>query len=254
MVELSMEEKKRECLELLKYIDRVCRENEIGYFLAYGTLLGAVRHRGFIPWDDDVDIMVPFEQFEKLMTALKANDRGYILYDYTDGNAQSWGSMYSKLDNGTTFCIDELNGARVPGISVDIFPLIFCKGKSVKKLAGCERMNTRMFSFETGRYKNCLKKIVYGIWNRLGNTHKHYLYKFNRLAKDRGNKVYFADLKQETILSAENFETSEMQFAGSAFFVPKQYDKILEVLYGDYMALPPENERVGHNPVFWKEK
>lgn len=252
MEELSLDEKKQECFKLLKYIDLVCRTNDIEYFLAYGTLLGAVRHNGFIPWDDDIDIMVPFDQFEKLMAVLKSNDAGYILYDYMDLNTNGWGSMYSKLDNGTTFCIDELNGSKVPGISVDIFPLIYCQKSAVKKLAEYERMNARMFSVETGRYKSGLKRLLYGMWNSLGNTHSRYVKKYNHTAARGGDIVYFSGLIKPTALNKADFQSTNMIFENSLFAVPTGYDKILKIFYGDYMVLPPEVERVGHNAVYKK--
>lgn len=254
MTELSLEEKKQDSFELLKYIDFVCRTNDIIYYLAYGTLLGAVRHKGFIPWDDDIDILVPFDQFRKLMQILKMNDRGYILHDFTDTCSKTWGyGMFSKFDNGASFSIDELNGSQMPGICVDIFPLVFCDNRTIRKLAKCDKMNKRMYSYETHRFRSLSKRILYGIWNGLGNTHKHYVNKFIQLAElDRGNYIYFADMPYEANLTREDFEIVNVQFENYIFLAPRNYDKVLKVSYGDYMELPPISERVAHNPIYLK--
>ena len=75
MKEITQTEQKEILLDMLKYIDEICRKNNIKYFLYGGTLIGAIRHKGFIPWDDDVDICVPYNEYRKLITILKQNNK-----------------------------------------------------------------------------------------------------------------------------------------------------------------------------------
>lgn len=251
MVELTLEEKKSGCLEILNYIHNLCKKADIQYFLAYGTLLGAIRHKGYIPWDDDVDIWVPFEQFEVLMDLLE-KDGKYRIYNYF--SSEDWGEAFSKVCDKRTCGIKRVTGSNDPGLSVDIFPLVSCSPESVGKLFYYKRMATRMWSYEAKLCKNTLKKTAYGIYHMFGKNNFYYRDKFNSLAKrSKGKTFYFADMTAATPLSDADFGQVEVGFEGCKFSAPSGYDKILHFLYNDYMELPPESEREGHNAIYWKD-
>ena len=103
MKELHIEERKRICVEILLEFDNICKEQDITYFLAYGTLLGAIRHQGFIPWDDDVDVWVPIEEYFQLIQVLKLKSKYKLLECF--GN-ENWPMGFSKLSDPSTIVID----------------------------------------------------------------------------------------------------------------------------------------------------
>ena len=126
MVELSLEERKKIGLDILKDLDGICRSNGIKYFLAYGTLIGAVRHKGFIPWDDDIDIWVKIEEYEKLLEALKAQSKYEVISNL---DSEYWQNSFSKLSDSSTIIIDNglnQNECLRRGVAVDIFPIFEC--------------------------------------------------------------------------------------------------------------------------------
>ena len=110
-------------LELLEYVDSICKQNNLQYLLIGGTALGARRHRGFIPWDDDIDIGLPREDYEKLLGILKSRNDGYSVQDET--NEDNYFCPFAKLrKNGTIFCEKISQGLyKNNGIYIDIFPI-----------------------------------------------------------------------------------------------------------------------------------
>lgn len=249
MQELTLKEKQNESLKILKYLHELCEKENITYYLAYGTLLGAVRHKGFIPWDDDIDIWVPFEQYETLMEILK-KDKTYRLFNYLEGN--EWGLMFSKLSKKDTYGINEITGSKTPGLSVDIFPMVSCKEKDVKKFAHYQKMAYRINSYELKTCSNGIKKFIYGIYYLFGKTNLYYRKKFNKLAaKTNGNTFYFDGIIEASTITNSNFEKVTLSFEGYDFVAPKNYDKILHFLFNNYMQLPPESDREGHKPIYY---
>ena len=121
LVEISLDEAKEKMLEMMCYIDKVCRENNIKYSLAYGTLIGAIRHKGFIPWDDDMDIMLTRDNYDKLIEIIKKDDK-YDLLDFDSGFILN----FSKICCRNTLAIEK-DKYRLKcdsiGVFVDIFPI-----------------------------------------------------------------------------------------------------------------------------------
>ena len=121
MKELTLPELKEIEFDILKVFDAFCKEHNIKYFLAYGTLLGAIRYKKFIPWDDDVDVLVPREDYDRILTLFQDDDR-YNLFAYEKN--QDYRFPFAKLCDMTTrkveFNLD--NGVEL-GVDMDIFPL-----------------------------------------------------------------------------------------------------------------------------------
>ena len=109
-------------LEILKVVDKFCKENNITYFLAYGTLLGAVRHKGFIPWDDDIDILLPRPDYERLLKTF--NVPGFKVFDASDPNMLL---PYSRICDTTRTLVKTTSpwykGTIQSGMWIDLFPL-----------------------------------------------------------------------------------------------------------------------------------
>jgi len=116
----DIEEIQKVDLEILRFFDNVCRENNLTYFLSGGTLLGAIRHKGFIPWDDDVDLVMPRKDFEKLIEILDKSDSNYKLF--IPGCSEDYFYTFGKLVDTRTV-LDEFDYCPIKGMGlyIDIF-------------------------------------------------------------------------------------------------------------------------------------
>lgn len=270
---LSKEEfRKMQLLELdmLVEFDRVCRENNIQYTIFGGTLLGAVRHKGYIPWDDDADIAMlrqDYEKFKKI--ADQMNPEICYFQDNETELEYRWG--YGKLRRtGTRFIrVGQEHLKCKTGVFVDVFPMddiplstfgqmlndfyCFCLRKilwsEVGKIAATESKFMRWI------YKNFSKiptSLVFARQKKMAMKSKNMspnrvrtllfpatgkLYKKNPLKLRYGMpKEWFTDL-------------AEYEFEGKKLYGTRDYDTILKYIYGDYMKLPPEDKRDPHSPV-----
>lgn len=258
--ELTLQELKNIEFDLLKEFDAFCRQNQIRYFLAYGTLLGAVRYKGFIPWDDDVDVLVPREDYDKMIKLYK--DRGrYRLYS-TERNPK-FGYPFSKLCDMTTKKEEEnINNGIEQGIEIDIFPLdcwdndIDIAKKEVK------RLKRNMFGLNLAKMITCsastpwkcflLKTMMLGC-RMLGN--QFFIDRIIKIGKQKnpngsaymGDKVW-CPYGERDICPAEVFSDSiKVEFEGQEFPAPIGYDTYLTRLYGDYLPEPPKERQKTHH-------
>lgn len=257
-------------LEMLKEFDRVCRKNNIKYTIFGGTLLGAVRHKGFIPWDDDADIAMLREEYEKFKKV--ANQMNYEICFFQDNETDSeyrWG--YGKLrKTGTKYIrIGQEHLKCKTGFFVDVFPMddipqstigklvnnffCYCLRKILWSEVGKEDKNNSIFVKKT--YKELSRistdkifKIVKCLSKKSNNESDNLvrtllfpatgtLYKKNPIKIRYGMpKSYFTDL-------------IEYDFEGCKLLGTRDYDEILTYIYGDYMDLPPIEQRDPHSPV-----
>ncbi len=225
-------------VDILNYVVDVCNSNKIRYYLAYGTLLGAVRHGGFIPWDDDIDVVVPREDYDRLCKLLefKCNHDKSAYYFQNSDIDMNFRKPYSKVRRRGTIFLEEdtaeANGEQ--GIYIDIFPL-----DTVKHKRGLQKIFS-FFVFRLLKYrrkkKGFFSSMVYimSTWYKQGD---YYV-------------VYGSPYKVEKdIYRKEWFEKSALiKFEGNNYNIPKYSDLCLKQIYGDYMTLPPEEKRVCHNP------
>lgn len=254
-------------LDMLVEFDRVCRKHDIRYCIVAGTMLGAVRHRGFIPWDDDADVAMLREDYEKFKLVADELDPEICFFqDHSTDPEYLWG--YGKLRRtGTSFIRagqEHLKGKS--GVFVDVFPqddIPVC-------VAGMTLHNFYCF---------CLRKIL---WSRVGKVSDRGFMKawyslishipvdwvYARVKKmsdksrnDSPNRVRtllfpsYGRLFPKPaairygILKEWLLERAEYEFEGHMLFGTKDYDAILTYRYGDYMTLPPEEERLPHAPA-----
>lgn len=254
-------------LELLKKLDEVCKKNNLKYFGDSGTLLGAVRHKGFIPWDDDIDVVMLREDYDKLRKiANKEFKEPFFLQNaYND---KGYFREHMQLRNSNTTAILMYEGKKVSfnqGIFIDIFPLdeisnniIERKIKSIK-LNLYKRIFKIMFKKENdtnSKIKCCLKKIIrtvfkeenyYKMYDNFEKTCKKVMFK-----SDTVDKVSFLNnISSYRYLPKEYYlQTIEVAFENTIIPIPKEYDKILRKLYGDnYMT--PLNVPTTHGQVLF---
>ncbi len=244
-------------LEMLVEVDRICRKNGIHYSLDGGTLLGAVRNKGFIPWDDDLDIMFLHDEYERFFEACKTDldTSRFFFQDYRTDPGYRWG--YGKMRRlGTEYIKSgqELLKQRT-GICIDIFDFenmpdglkarkhfvqkMFCIRKTLYSALG--RTNER----------NLFMRVFYSLLYLIPSSLVHKLKnritsKYNKL-KTQNVLCMMWPLKNYPYgFPGELFNGYiELEFEGIRCMAIKGYDRYLAMKYGDYMKLPPEDERKG---------
>lgn len=256
-------------LEILKEIKRVCDKNNINYWLDSGTLLGAVRHKGFIPWDDDSDVGMKREDYNKFLS-IAEKELGDRFYLGTWHNSNHFGSPFAKVMlKGTKFIennkVDSLEDS---GIWVDIFPYDYIayddKGMNmVMKLEHLKRliyMKTGRESWVRGNGSSLREKLAYNVYLLISKvcSLQTLINKYEKIANTynlngKGNKIYqVCDEKFGRLVYPKDIfdELDTIQFEDDVFSSPKRYKEYLTITYGDYMQLPPKEEREkGHNIV-----
>lgn len=259
---LSLEEYHAVLFDMLKQVDSICHTERLRYFLSGGTLLGAIRHKGFIPWDDDIDLMMPRPDYEIfLKRAEKRLPKRYILAfpDRTKDYSQPWIRIFD-----TRVAVDDSGMQRTltRSLFVDIFPidglpsnrtlsnLCFKRVRAWDILLKCAR---RKALYPDERLK-WLKKPMMAL-TRVRPLPK-YAVSLNKSARRCSfERAHYAGVLATTHygsrerMPVEVFRGSvQVPFEGGFFPAPIGYDTYLSRLYGDYMQLPPEEKRVSqHN-------
>lgn len=239
-------------LSMLKDFDAVCQKHRISYQLFSGTALGAVRHKGFIPWDDDIDVVMLREDYERFFDSASKeldSNKYYVQREFSE----HWPMFFSKLRlNGTTY-IEKYHShdARIhQGIYIDIFP---CDNLSDSRL---------MQKLQYFASKIVIAKSLYARGYETNSTVKKCFMQFCRILPTEPFKrlcirrndssslkvhTFFGGGKkfERSIFFREWFEQSvKMRFEDSEFPVSAHYDEMLRVMYGDYMIMPTLEQRV----------
>lgn len=271
MRELSVEEVKEIQFAILQDFARFCDKNDIRYYLSSGTLLGAVRHKGFIPWDDDIDIMLPRPDYERAIYSY--NNPSYIIDEFliNPKSIVRCGIIYRKDTYMETNIKDDL----LNKVFIDIFPidgvesnvclrlikslrlkiLITMHMASITKYQPSHHYDDKDDKF--GKVKSLLRTWgKYLLITIAGMTKPQFwVRRINKICK----KVPFDNAEYVGCISGGYYGAKEiiphsvyddrmkLQFESGSFWVPSGYDLYLHALYGDYMKLPPVEKRVSHH-------
>lgn len=257
--ELSVNDIKARLFDILVYFKHVCDENKIRYSLAYGTLLGAVRHGGFIPWDDDVDVCMPRSDYERLIEILsdREHERFKLLYA---GNEPTYYYNFAKIvDSETT--VTEIGSKQISGygLFIDIFPLDNCPSDA-KKFNSLLKQIRRISRFRSASVCNGNSPVMSSAKNALRRAvapfAKIFGYKY-WLNKEEKKLLEYKDIDtgsitclEECISFNEIMSKDTVSFDGKIMFENEEFscfsdcEGYLYGRYGNYMELPPENERV----------
>ncbi len=251
-------------LEILEVIDDFCKEHNLTYYLGEGTLLGAVRHQSFIPWDDDIDLLMPREDYEKFFELAKTGlPEGYVV-DTPETNPKHWTILsHVEMTRTVPYIKQRLKGiALFPGPTVDIMPIDYVPDDSSKELikrGDLIQTLRRTLWIKSGLhkiswYKTLKRKLtiyfplkIYGAFRSYDSLHKQI--KKLMTATNNPQSQYatiFSSLyetKKETFKREYFGEPKYVPFAGGQFPIPQHFDKILERVYGDYIALPKVSNR-----------
>ncbi len=270
MRRVSLEEVKKIELEILKYVNRVCQENNIRYSLFAGTLLGAVRHNGFIPWDDDIDICLPIEDYKRLIGILKNENKYLLKYDLFE---TSYTYCHAKLVDPNTIVYESEGPNNMDlGIWIDIFPVVGIPNQMSEKeyIKRCDSLNKTVYYSISTNYlydKKVIRKIAkavfnfpYALYSKIRGT-KYWknkrlrLYEMQEFNQAINVGVVPTIYGEKTIWPREMFESyTSIKFEDEEFQVVSEWDSCLTKCYGNYMELPPMDKRVpGHFKAYYRE-
>ena len=247
-------------LEILKAFAKYMNLKDVKYSLAAGTMLGAVRHQGFIPWDDDIDIFMVRQEYDKLIDCLRKEDiiiDGH--YKFLLPKSSNYIYPFIKLVDMRTVLIEKnLKDIYKIGIWIDIFPLDYCYDdmKKNKKLIDDRRkINLNIMRMATKKGENFFRSVLKKIYNIkmliVGKNIDYWIKKSNEFPVETGKKYIGSiawPVTYNDIYPASYFmDYTKIQFEKEEFLVFKDYKKILKYRYGDYMTLPPKDQQHVHD-------
>ena len=261
---------KKKLLEAFKFTADFLNNNNLTWWACGGTMLGAVRHHNIIPWDDDIDIMMPREDYNKLIQIKeKLKDTGYVLLTPND---EGYYLGSAKMCNWNTTIVEARSYRKAVGVYVDIFPHdrfnydineYKKRGKKYRKRLFAYTMAMTQFSFkeaiESIKDKH-FGVLLYGLVSLLYpiKLQKFYRKRFLEVEQffNEGSGEYMASPTgaygtREFFKSKWFNETIEMPFSDFVVKVPSNYHEYLTVMYGDYMTLPPLEKRNSHHGMYY---
>jgi lipopolysaccharide cholinephosphotransferase len=252
-------------LVIAREIKRICDENNIKYFIIAGTLLGAVRHGGFIPWDDDMDVGMLREDYEKFLKVAKT-ELGEDFFLQTPETDKNYGLPFAKILLNGTLLVEATAGSNAKkGIFVDVFPFDVAPQNDAdrenhnKKTYFYKRLLLAKLNYNVCAKNDYVKRAVYFALKIMSGFYSHDKL-VNKLEGEitRYNNQKTEDIvniggaygyKKETIKADWVRDTVEIPFEDMTISAPVDYIKYLETFYGDYMTPPPEDKRYNRHSV-----
>lgn len=241
-------------LDMLIFFDKICAKHGLRYFTAFGALLGVVRHQGFIPWDDDLDVCMPREDYEKLWH-LYSDEFTPPYFLQFPGEDKGYFFSYAKIRNSNTsgisipFVYEEFN----QGISLDIFPIDNCIPEeadvnwervnylNLQQSANMRRSLLTPSENDIARMKQYPMRDGYDALKELNSIVTQYNDRETEYGIVSTITAYRAS--RQIYRWADVLDTIDCDFYGHKIKIPRNYDSILRTTYGDYMSLPPKEQR-----------
>lgn len=270
---MTLDEIKQCAFNILLYLDAFCKERNITYWLCGGTLLGALRHKGFIPWDDDIDIMMPREDYNRLCVEFPKDGRYRLL---NSDNTKNFPYAFGKIIDTTTIKIEPLRRKyQKIGIDIDVFPIDnypddieaankMCQSIEVEQ----KKLYSVLAKYSKGRnfVVTIVRFITTAFWHitdDLGlNSAQKFIFRIQKLSQQYNSDKTIncgiaiiahygiREMNKKTVYASNK----EVEFEKHCFPAPIGYDEYLSNLYGNYMLLPPKEKRVTHHSyhAYWK--
>lgn len=244
-----------EILIVMDEVDRVCREHNLQYYLIGGTLLGAVRHEGFIPWDDDLDIAMPRGDYETFLSICPSVLPSHLKIATARYDA-NYHRLFSKVYNVNTRFVEYVGEKETDmGIFVDIFPLDFSDGysKSLERRKWFVKKCSVMLSCKAypGQLHGIKKLIVNSLSSKQILRMAEYAMQHPKSKGEEytSNFTSHYDIKRQTMLSEYFGRGGEIGFNGRKYMVPLEYRAVLTSIFGkNYMQIPPKDKQITHHP------
>lgn len=241
-------------LEIMRYFDLFCKEHHLRYFIAGGTLLGAVRHRGFIPWDDDVDIAMPRADYDRLIGLRNTIESPYNLRNWESEDNLNF--LFAKLEDTGTYK-KEIDGQReyIGGISIDIFPQDGVpndeniRSKYLRRFAFYKTLRDYDSDIECKTARQKLYKLISEILKKIKKIQHYETFLENMCRKYKYDECKYVRSYYGVYGAKETYEKALhgagclLEFEGLHFCAPLHWHEYLTQMYGDYMTLPPEEKR-----------
>jgi len=242
-------------LLLMQEIHNICAINKINYTMLGGTLLGALRHKGFIPWDDDIDIGMLFEDYKRFIQIMKNINHEWIEFSSPYNDPECFISFIKVYDKNTTL----IEGYRdkPKGIFIDIFPIVFAGNSKQEAMKEYKKhrffqsiLKRKSYHFDTGRLREMILTMVGKLCSKeflMNKITKHYE-KINKQSKKYSSDM---DGTLKGIVSSDFFNDFCLYpFENYHFYGVKDADNYLKAVFGDYLVLPPKSKRKAHHIEF----
>lgn len=262
MNQIELDDIKQIEFDILVHFARQCEQNNLRYYLSAGTLLGAIRHKGFIPWDDDIDVMMPREDYERYFELFPSiNDQPHLsLTSYRDKT--SIYPFFKLVDNRTVVYEQYVDKKYCTGVWVDIFPLDGTPNdepfKAHEKTHRLYDIITADPSAGTSTARKIIKRVLKPLF-----AHRDIYKEAAKLDQTAAsNPIIEGEPFGQVVwgygpcekMTYDFIDAIDVEFEGEVFKAPRIYDAYLSALFGDYMTPPPESERIPHNfQAFWKD-
>lgn len=267
MKQLKRSQIHQRLLDIMINFDELCQEhNNIKMYLCAGTLLGAIRHHGFIPWDDDIDVCIDRQSYNQLLIIArkeKVFNGHYMITDFQLGNSSY---PFIKIVDLETKMSQEFENDQADYLWIDVFPMdglpadVNKQKKLYRNVSFIRHIQLLSFA-KSGAGRTLAKRIVKPLFIKLAKIygHKRANRKLNQLAQSYDYKqtgwigdVIWGDFGRETLTTSDFFKATKVTFEGHEFYTMACWDKYLAELYGDdYMEMPPMEKRVDHRLKAW---
>lgn len=255
-------------MDILSYVDKVCHEQNIKYSISGGTLIGAVRHKGFIPWDDDIDIMLTRQEYDKLVKALSGDYEDSKPYKIlTHSISKDFQFPYAKIVDERTILRENVKGCKDFGVFVDVFPIDYIPKSGVNLLFSRMRFLYNILILKrltTNRKRSFLKNATIKLSqiilapvssDRILDEMDAIARKAGRQTTDKMACLVWGYGKKEIIPAGVHQKHCMLPFEDRTYMAIADYNTYLTNLYGDYMKLPPKDKQISHHDfeAYWKD-
>jgi lipopolysaccharide cholinephosphotransferase len=248
-------------LEVLLEVDRICKKYNLTYYLIGGTALGAARHNGFIPWDDDIDIGLPREDYNEFLKLSRSELAGKFFLQ-TNKTDKHYMYQFAKIRyNNTAFVQEELKNFKIHhGIFIDLFPLDGVPDNPLVR--NTQKRIYNLFNYirdckvqpkTASPLKSLIRSTIAGVfpWSLIHSIIDWVTaWESSKQTRLMANILGRAGYDKEAMPVEFFGEPKQMEFEGHKLPVPYEWDQYLSRLYGNYMELPPIEKRMNHNPYF----
>lgn len=245
-------------LKILIKLDEVCKANGLRYYLAFGTCLGALRHKGFIPWDDDIDVLMPYNDAKKLLSLQEQfGDKYFVQSKESDPDYRS---IAMRIRDSETTCIesDEVGLKTNKGIYIDIYPYYECSQNRIVRTLDILRSNLMKVLVNNrppvnhGKAVALIAKLILSMFP--GDKRIRTINRLERrLSSVKGDEILDYYGQDVSLFSAITYPKcwfgvpKKLEFEGLTFDGATEPEKYMEKRYGDYLKLPPKENQVFHH-------